>query len=586
MMTRRERFPFRLLAAAGLALALCVSFFVAAQLCQVVDGVYRCDLAGTMGQPSVQQQTMMTMQMQQLQQPQQAAQPQLQQQMYDATAWAQQQRQQQINQQQQAMPAGQPQQLGGTAFATQQMPQADQQQTQQQMPFNPVDSSSAASPPATCQAALALAASGVEPVCPSAPVALSTAGLSPGDLSPRAPVDESAARSWSSARGFALKLVSVHQHLELNDPLDMLAALQGDNSGGGKGAAGQNGVDVHEHPSFWAAAAASDPDRSSWVEVDIDDSAFAANPHAAAYASATTPANAYNYGFPYASLQQQQQQLQWQQQQAAGGGFNIMGIEGDPAMRPSLDQIFDAEHSEFEAAGSGWSDPAVIVDADLGPCRGQLQPGRKVYCTRPGSRLSITVLAKNTGSVAWVGDGDGLAHDETTARANESKPPTPVRFEMNLMDALTWADPLATPNTLANKLLTGELKASGATNPDGSSALDHPAPETLRGTMHSLRLVGGTGPAGGACVAPGEVGVFVLSVRAPSPETTPLPLGLHGLRLTPVGPCGPMGRPLRVNLEVTCSDGLFWSVSHTRAHSLASFARSLVPFEMLRHADR
>ena len=49
---------------------------------------------------------------------------------------------------------------------------------------------------------------------------------------------------------------------------------------------------------------------------------------------------------------------------------------------PLYDRIFDAEHSEFDSTGSGWNDAAVEVLTNLGLCRGQNQPGHKIYCAR------------------------------------------------------------------------------------------------------------------------------------------------------------------------------------------------------------
>jgi len=191
-----------------------------------------------------------------------------------------------------------------------------------------------------------------------------------------------------------------------------------------------------------------------------------------------------------------------------------------------------------------------------------LQPGRRVYCTRPGSRLSITVLARNTGSLPWLGPSAGsqaltAAPLSNGDGADAAQVAGQVRFEMTLLDAQQWAQPTATPAAVEADLAAGKLRASTVHGAEATGARPHKV-EQVRSAMHALRLVGGTGAAGGACVLPGETGIFVASLLAPSGSTTPLPTGLHALRITPVSPCGaPLARALRVNIDVTCSDGIF-----------------------------
>lgn len=134
--------------------------------------------------------------------------------------------------------------------------------------------------------------------CPAAPIG-STTGFNTNDAAAaEAPEHDFEAVRWASARGWSMRLVSARdRNKELKDPLDFLALLQ---------------EDVHVHPSV------ATPLRGDWIEVEIDD--------AAAAAAAT---DFSTQGLPLAD--------EW-------------------AVKAAADQVFDAEHSEFEAAGSGWSE--------------------------------------------------------------------------------------------------------------------------------------------------------------------------------------------------------------------------------------
>ena len=107
-----------------------------------------------------------------------------------------------------------------------------------------------------------------------------------------APSHDFEAVGWSSARGWSMRLVSAHDRSK--ELKDPLDFL----------AALQD--DVHVRPVI------ANPARSDWVEVEVDD--------------------------------------------AAATSFTAQGLTDEWTLKAAADQIFDAEHSEFEAAGSGWSE--------------------------------------------------------------------------------------------------------------------------------------------------------------------------------------------------------------------------------------
>jgi hypothetical protein len=128
--------------------------------------------------------------------------------------------------------------------------------------------------------------------------------------------------------------------------------------------------------------------------------------------------------------------------------------------------------------------------------------------------LSITLFAKNTGTMPW------FAPDESNSFGTAAFNPGRVSIQMNLLDAVQWDNPVVTRMQMEQAIQGGQFAVSSTGDAD-----------RVRGTLHALRLTGNSNALGGGCVAPGETGKFVVELTAPSGSTTPLPIGLHGLRL-------------------------------------------------------
>ena len=264
----------------------------AALTCHTLGGVMRCEeSAWQMQQPSMSTAS-------QQQRPFDTAQPTWQQQQQQAQIMQQQAQQQQ----QQQAPVRILQQPFSPQLWAQQLPLSQQQIMQQQQTQQQQRAAAPVAPP-SCEQLFATGTSADLSSYLTCPTPTDT-GFATSDASPASssgPKDPHAAMAWAAARGWAMKLVSPPASAdaaiqELNDPLDILAALQSD---------------VNVHP-----ARAEPLPTPLMLEVDVQDE----------------PADATS--------------------------FHVNYVEGlnEYAASFSADQIFDAEHSEFEAAGSGWSE--------------------------------------------------------------------------------------------------------------------------------------------------------------------------------------------------------------------------------------
>ena len=182
------------------------------------------------------------------------------------------------------------------------------------------------------------------------------------DLATSPPSDDAGAISWSRARGYGLQLVSVITEDVLADPMELLTARVG-------AAATNGGTGALEHPAAWASAqafetsAAGHAALADWIEVEVDDAQPAMLPQGSSYAS-TYPYYASPYDSTYASTYSSSPYTSsFATMQAGGEGTSAESVSIGAAaasstadeQNMSVDQIFDAEHSEYEAVGSGWS---------------------------------------------------------------------------------------------------------------------------------------------------------------------------------------------------------------------------------------